>query len=45
MPRLEGKRSNTGLYVVLLIVALLVILLAIELMGLMDLIPNFGPAA
>ncbi|CAA9227604.1 MAG TPA: hypothetical protein VLA19_03855 [Herpetosiphonaceae bacterium] len=45
MPRLEGKRSNTGLYVVLLIVALLVILLALELMGLMDLIPNFGPAS
>ncbi len=44
MPRLEGKRSNTGLYVVLLIVALLVVLLALELMGLMNLIPNFGQA-
>ncbi len=44
MPRLEGRRSNSGLYIILLIVALLVILLVLEFTGTVDLIPNFGPA-
>ena len=44
MPRLEGKRSNTGVYIVLLIVVLLVVLVALEYGGIMDLIPNFGSA-
>ncbi len=42
MPRLEGKRSNSGLYIVLLVVVLLAILLLLEFNGTMDLIPNFG---
>jgi len=45
MPRLEGKRSNSGLYIILVIVALLAILLVLEFTGAMDLIPNIGPAA
>ncbi len=44
MPRLEGRRSNTGLYLVLLLVVLLVILLVLEYTGAIDLIPNFGSA-
>lgn len=43
MPRLEGKRSNTGLYIVLLIVILLVILLALDYANIVNLIPGFGP--
>lgn len=42
MPRLEGKRSNTGLYIVLLIVVLLIILLLLEYSGAINLIPGFG---
>ncbi|HEX6290341.1 MAG TPA: hypothetical protein VFZ66_14200 [Herpetosiphonaceae bacterium] len=44
MPRLEGQRSNTGLYVVLLLVLLLVVFVLIEYAGLINLIPNFGAA-
>ena len=44
MPRLEGKRSNSGLYIMLLVVVLLAILLLLEFNGTMDLIPNFGAA-
>ena len=44
MPRLEGKRSNTGLYIGLLIVVLLLAVLALELTGVLNLIPNFGSA-
>ncbi len=44
MPRLEGKRSNTGLYLVLLAVVLLVIVLVLEYIGALDLIPGFGTA-
>ncbi len=44
MPRLEGKRSNSGLYIILLIVVLLVILLVLEYTGAVNLIPNFGAA-
>ncbi len=42
MPRLEGRRSNSGLYIVLMIVLLLAILLVLEFTGVIDLIPNFG---
>jgi hypothetical protein len=44
MPRLEGKRSNSGLYIVLLIIVLLIVLLAVDYLNLVNLIPNFGPA-
>jgi len=42
MPRLEGRRSNSGLYIVLMIVLLLAILLVLEFTGVINLIPNFG---
>lgn len=45
MPRLEGQRSNTSLYVLLLIVLLLLAFLALEFFGIFDLIPNFGTPA
>ncbi len=45
MPRLEGRRSNTGLYIVLLLLVLLVILLVLEFTGAVDIIPGLGPAA
>ena len=44
MPRLEGKRSNTGLYIVLIIVILIVILLVLNYLGYIHLIPGFGSA-
>jgi hypothetical protein len=44
MPRLEGKRSNTGLYIVLIIVILLVVLLVLNYLGYIHLIPGFGSA-
>ncbi len=44
MPRLAGKRSNSGLYIVLMIVVLLVVLVLLEFVGVMNLIPNFGAA-
>jgi predicted nucleic acid-binding Zn ribbon protein len=44
MPRLEGKRSNSGLYIVLLIVVLLVVLLVLEYLGAINLIQGFGQA-
>lgn len=42
MPRLQGERSNTGLYITLVIVLLLVVFLLLEFLGTIDLIPNFG---
>ncbi len=42
MPRLEGERSNTGLYIVLLLVLLIVAFVLLEYAGMIDLIPNFG---
>lgn len=42
MPRLEGERSNTGMYLVLLLVLLLIALVLLEYFGAIDLIPNFG---
>ena len=44
MPRLEGERSNTGLYIALLLVLLLVALVLLDYFGAINLIPNFGPA-
>jgi hypothetical protein len=38
MPRLEGRRSNTGLYLILLVVLALIALLALEYVGTIDLI-------
>jgi hypothetical protein len=42
MPRLEGKRSNAGMYVIGLIVALLIVFLALEYFGAINLIAGFG---
>lgn len=42
MPRLEGRQSNTGLYIVLVIVVLLVVLLVLEYLGVINLISGFG---
>jgi hypothetical protein len=44
MPRLEGRRSNGGLYLVLLLVILFAILLVLEFTGAMNLVPNIGAA-
>lgn len=42
MPRLEGKRSNTGLMLVLVLVVLLLVVLGLEYAGTINLISNFG---
>lgn len=42
MPRLEGKRSNAGLYIVGLVVVLLLLFLALEYFGVINLIAGFG---
>lgn len=46
MPRLEGQRSNTGLYIVLTLVVVLIVLLLLDYFGVggLNLIPNFGAA-
>jgi hypothetical protein len=44
MPRLEGERSNTGLYILLAIVLLLAALVVLEVTGVTNLIANFGAA-
>ena len=44
MPRLEGRRSNSGLYIILAVLALLLVFLVLEFTGTVDLIPNFGSA-
>lgn len=44
MPRLEGERSNTGLYVLLVLVLLIVALVLLEVTGVTNLIANFGAA-
>jgi hypothetical protein len=44
MPRLEGERSNTGVYLVFLIVLLLVAFVLLEYVGIINLIANFGAA-
>jgi hypothetical protein len=42
MPRLEGKRSNNGLYVVLLLVLVVIAIILLDYFGVIHLIPNFG---
>lgn len=42
MPRLEGKQSNAGIYVIGLVVALLILFLALEYFGVINLIAGFG---
>ena len=44
MPLLQGKRPNTGLYIVGVIVVVVVLLVVLELLGALNLIPNFGAA-
>ena len=46
MPRLEGQRSNSALYIVLAIVALVIIVVLLDYFGIggINLIPNFGAA-
>lgn len=42
MPRLEGQRSNTGLYIIVVLVVLIVAFLLLEYFGAIDLISGFG---
>lgn len=46
MPRLEGERSNSGLYIVLAVLLLVVALVLLDYFGIggINLIPNFGAA-
>lgn len=44
MPRLVGQRSNTGRYILLLIVLVLVVAVLLEFLGVSDLIGGFGAA-
>jgi hypothetical protein len=44
MPRLEGERSNAGVWVVLLLVVLVIAFVLLEYLGMINLIPNFGAA-
>lgn len=46
MPRLEGERSNSGLYLLLALLLLAVVVLVLEFLGVggLNLIPNFGAA-
>jgi hypothetical protein len=44
MPRLEGERSNAGVWLVLLLVVLVVAFVLLEYLGMINLIPNFGAA-
>lgn len=40
MPRLEGRRSNSAIYILLVIVALLAVLLVLEYAGITNLVAN-----
>ncbi len=42
MPRLQGERSNTGMYIIGVIVVLLLLFLALEYFGVINLIAGFG---
>ena len=42
MPRLQGERSNTGRYIIGLVVVLVLLFLALEYFGVINLIANFG---
>jgi len=44
MPRLQGQSSKTGLYIVALILVLLAVLVALELLGILNLVATIGPA-
>lgn len=46
MPRLEGERSNSGMYILLALLLLVVVVLLLEYFGIggLNLIPNFGAA-
>jgi len=44
MPRLEGERSTAGLYIVLLLVVLVIAIVVLDLFGVVNIIPNIGPA-
>jgi hypothetical protein len=44
MPRLEGERSNTALYILLVLVLLIAALVVLEVTGITNLIQNFGAA-
>lgn len=42
MPRLQGEKSSTPMYIIGAIVALLVLFLALEFFGVINLIAGFG---
>lgn len=42
MPRLEGKRSNFGLYVISFLVLVVGAAVLVEYFGIINLVPNFG---
>ncbi len=42
MPRLQGKRSSAGTYIVVLIVLAMVVFVLLEYVGIINLIPGFG---
>jgi hypothetical protein len=44
MPRLEGRRSNTGWYIMLVVMVLVLLLVLLDYTGVLNLIPNFGPS-
>lgn len=44
MPRLAGKTSNTGIYVIGLVLLLVILFLALEYFGAINLIAGFGAA-
>jgi len=44
MPRLQGERSNAGMWIVLLLVVLVIAFVLLEYFGVINLIPNFGAA-
>jgi hypothetical protein len=41
MPRLAGKRSNTGMYVMLALAFLVLLLIALEYFSVINLVPGF----
>lgn len=44
MPRLEGERSNSALYLLLGLIVLIVALVVLEFTGVINLIADFGAA-
>ncbi len=39
MPRLAGKQSNTGMYIIVAVVAIVIVLVLLQLTGVLHLIP------